>query len=272
MIDLGSITIASGVNTTFTVPSDGMQGIIIGNLSGLDCSISMIGGGISKTLFPSSVDFFPVKRGFTGVISIVPSSTLSNVPSFSANTLRFNAVGINEDINQNAYPSILPAQSINPTASGHPIFSCTVGFGSTATTEQNLGIFNPSTTGKIYHFHSGRVYTNDTTGPTANLFSYLNKNPNTDGFSSSQSAISHTVVNSNRPISAAICSSSDSNAPVGGNDTPEVMNMAASTVQDFLNFPDEALVYPGNGIAIILVSSVSGKVVRLTMKWSEVPL
>lgn len=272
MINLGSITINSGINTTFTVPSDGMQGIIIGNLSGLTCTISMVGEGISKTLYPSAVDFFPIKKGFTGVISIVPASTLSNVPSFAANTLIFDAVGINEAINQNAYPSILPTQSINPTASGHPIFSCTVGFGSTATVQQNLGVFNPSTTGKIYHFHSGRVYTSDTTGPTANLFSYLNKNPSSDSFSSSQSAISHTIVNSNRPVSAAICTSADSTAPNGGNDTPEVMNMAASTVQDFFNFPDEGLVYPGNGIAIILVSGVSGKVVRMTLKWSEIAL
>ncbi len=272
MINLGSITIASSTNTTFTTPSDGMQGIIIGNLSGLTCTISMVGGGIAKTLYPSNVDFFPIKKGFTGVISIVPVSTLSNVSSFSANTLIFDAVGINEAINVNSYPMILPTQAINPTASGHPIFSCTVGFGSTATVQQNLGIFNPATSGKIYHFHSGRVYTNDSTGPTANLYSYLNKNPNTDSFSTPQSAISHTVINSNRPVSAAICSSADSTAPNGGNDTPEVMNMQASVTQDFLTFPDEELVYPGNGIAIILVSGVSGKVVRQTMKWSEVPL
>lgn len=268
MINLGSLTIASGVNTTFTAPSDGMQGIIIGNLSGLTCTISMIGGGISKTLYPSAVDFFPIKKGFTGVISIVPASTLSNVSSFSANTLIFDAVGINEDINQNAYPSILPAQSINPTASGFPIFSCTVGFGSTATAVQILNIFNPNTSGKLYTFHAVRVFTNDSTNPTANLYSFIGPD---NALGTSQSAICHTVTATNRPTSAASCSSKDG-AGVNVTDDIEVMNMQQGVTQDFLTFPDKVELYPGNNLLIGLTSSVSGKVVRLTIKWSEKPV
>ena len=268
MINLGSITIASGANTTFTTPSDGMQGIIIGNLSGLTCTISMVGGGTTKTLYPSTTDFFPIKKGFTGVISIVPVSTLSNVSSFSANTLIFDAVGINESINVSAYPMILPTQAINPTASGFPLFSCTVGFGSTATVNQGLNIFNPNTSGKLYTFHAARVFTNDSTNPTANLYSFIGAN---NALGTPQSTACHTITATNRPTSVAVCSSEDGSA---GNTTDdiEVMNMQAGVTQDFLTFPDKIELYPGNNLLLFLSSGVSGKVVRMTAKWLEKPL
>ncbi len=265
MINLGSITIASGTKTTFTTPSDGMQGIIIGNLSGLTCTISMVGSGTTKTLYPSTTDFFPVKKGFTGVISIVPVSTLSNVSSFSANTLIFDAVGINEAINVNAYPMILPVQAINPTASGKDLFGVTYFIGSTVSNDTVLNIFNPLNSGVNFKFYSVRTSTNNTGFPSSNLVYVKGVNNNLAG--GSLTPLNHSVGGA---ASKALVTYSDNNAAgLSYTNTLEIATLASDIVFDFLIFPDEIIMPPGYNLFVDISAGAATKQNTHTFKWSE---
>lgn len=102
---LGVLTIASGVKNQFQgAPSQGARAILIGNESGLTCTITMQGGGVQKTLYPSTVDWFAVNQGFTGTIEVVPTAILTNAASFPASELLFDAVGPSDPEQSSQYP------------------------------------------------------------------------------------------------------------------------------------------------------------------------
>jgi hypothetical protein len=101
---LGTLTIASGVKTTFSAPNNGVKAILIGNESGLTCTITMEGGGVQKTLYPGILDWFAVRRGFTGNVLVNPTSVLNNVSTWPASSLLFDAIGINDDENAGMFP------------------------------------------------------------------------------------------------------------------------------------------------------------------------
>jgi hypothetical protein len=101
---LGSQVIASGSDSTFSVPSDGIKAILIGNESGLTCTITMESGGVSKTLYPSTLDWFQVNKGFNGTIRIHPYTILSNVATFPASSLIFDAISVSDPEQASMYP------------------------------------------------------------------------------------------------------------------------------------------------------------------------
>ena len=101
---LGSQVIASGSDSTFSVPSDGIKAILIGNESGLTCTVTMESGGVSKTLYPSTLDWFQVNRGFNGTIRIHPYTILSNVATFPASSLIFDAISVSDPEQASMYP------------------------------------------------------------------------------------------------------------------------------------------------------------------------
>jgi hypothetical protein len=101
---LGSLCITSGSDETFPAPSDGHKAILIGNESGLTVTITMESGGVSKTLYPGVLDWFAIKKGFTGNIKIHPITILNNVSSWPASSLVFDAIGLQDPEDASMYP------------------------------------------------------------------------------------------------------------------------------------------------------------------------
>lgn len=110
---LGTLTITGGAKTTFEAPIEGVQAVLIGCESGLTCTVTMESGGVQKTLYPGTVDWFAVRKGFTGNILISPVAILNNVATFPASTLIFDAIGLNDSEQASMYPLALPARNTN---------------------------------------------------------------------------------------------------------------------------------------------------------------
>jgi hypothetical protein len=101
---LGTLVIASGTRATFSAPNNGVKSILIGNESGLTVTITMESGGVQKTLYPSTVDWFTVKPGFSGNIIVTPQTILNNASTFPASSLIFDAIGLNDSEEAFMYP------------------------------------------------------------------------------------------------------------------------------------------------------------------------
>jgi hypothetical protein len=127
--NVGSLTIAAGVPDTFKAPSDGMKAIIIGNESGLTVTVTMESGHVQKTLYPGILDWFAVRKGFTGNIKVSPEAMLSNVALWPSSFLIFDAIGIHDPEEAAMYPISLP-RTIN---TGNTVATT----GGTATAIQN---------------------------------------------------------------------------------------------------------------------------------------
>lgn len=104
---LGTLTIAAGVKDVFEAPQDGARGVLIGNESGLTCTITMEGAGVQKTLYPSTVDWFDIRPGFTGTIRIAPAAILSSASSYPSSELLFDAIGPRDPEQASQYPLAL---------------------------------------------------------------------------------------------------------------------------------------------------------------------
>lgn len=100
----GTMAITANNKTTFEVPNRGIKAVLIGNESGLTVTITMESGGVQKTLYPSSVDWFQINDGFTGNILINPTVILNNVATFPSSSLIFDAIGLNDPEDASQYP------------------------------------------------------------------------------------------------------------------------------------------------------------------------
>src|SRR5258708_31974668 len=169
-IPLGTATLTVNVPGTFRdAPAMGIAGLLIGNESPYTVAVQLQGTARGGTLYPETVGYFPVDRGFTGVVSYSPTGVLTNPLSYTAATLDFQAVGINEPFNQSQYPMALTRAAVSATATGDPIFSVTALFGATGTAQQQLNVFNPANSGVVMTFHAAKVYSTDTGLPIAEL-------------------------------------------------------------------------------------------------------
>src|SRR6266567_3690372 len=166
---LGEKTITPNVSGSFSGPSTGIKGLLIGNESPYTVDVKLDGQGTGKTLYPETVDFFAAGPQFNGVVIFKTRALLLNPTSYTASFLSFEAVGRHESLDLGAYPMALTRQAVSSTASGKPLYTATVGFGNTASLKQILNIFNPANSGVTYTFHSARCFTNDATIPTVNL-------------------------------------------------------------------------------------------------------
>lgn len=101
---LGPLVIAANAATSFQTPNDGVKAILIGNESGLTVTITMESGGVQKTLYPSTLDWFQVNKGFTGNIKITPTVILNNISTFPSSSLIFDAIGLNDPEDASMYP------------------------------------------------------------------------------------------------------------------------------------------------------------------------
>lgn len=111
--NLGTFPISANNNTLFEAPSKGIQAVLIGNESGLTVVITMENGGVAKTLYPGTVDWFQVNEGFTGNVKIAPIALLSNVATYPSSFLGFDAIGIRDPEQASMYPLALPSRNTN---------------------------------------------------------------------------------------------------------------------------------------------------------------
>src|SRR5229473_3731643 len=105
---LGIQAVVANTPASFRTSSQGYSGLLIGNESGLTVIITLDGTGHSKSLYPGVVDYFPLTSGYTGTVIIGSTAQLNNVASWPSSFIQFDAVGIHEHINLNAYPLTLP--------------------------------------------------------------------------------------------------------------------------------------------------------------------
>ena len=256
--------VAAGQPIPYRIPVYNIKALVIGNESGYTCTVTLLGGDVSKTLYPSTVDWFQVTDGFKGDLVVLPTTLLTNLSSYTGASVIVDAIGLNDPEEASMYPMALPRQAVSATASGKPIFAATVGFGSTATKYQTLNIFNPPGSGVTYTFYAARCFTNDSTQPAVNLILLNGADLN---LGTAVPAVSHAG-SASPPVSTAHCTAEDLVVGHGGT-IIEVMDMAANATQDFLDFPDSVTLQPGNNLFITLTSGTAAHVVRLTMKWSE---
>ncbi|MDE2588110.1 MAG: hypothetical protein KGL95_00365, partial [Patescibacteria group bacterium] len=265
-MDLGSQPVVQNVPGYFTSPNYGLKGLIIANLSPF--VLQVFTGLNVKRLYPNTLDWFAISKGFNGTITWKPQTVVSNPSSYTASTISFTAVGILENIDTSVYPMALTLPAVNPTASGDPIFSATIGFGSTLQFQQILNIFDPINSGATCTFHSARVFTSDTTlGDNALLLMQSGPDPN------------YTIPvpiqnNSGQPGINSVCHASAADtASLAPFNIPssevEVFNTTQNQTLEFLSFPDNKILLPGNNLAIAMVDGGATKVTRLTTKWTE---
>lgn len=219
-------------------------------------------GGLNVLLGEFRIKDIPVPDFFQQTLIITPSVNITSVGHGQSNQLTVEGFYLNEI--DSPLDVTIPQQAVTTTATGKPIYSATVGFGSTVGLTQQLNIFNPPNSGVVATFHAARVFTNDATTPTAHLSTQAGADKN---LALAVPAVSHTGT-AVQPISVMHCTALDQTAGTGGVD-PEVMNMQQNVTQDFLSFPDIVLLYPGNNLFSVLQAGATGKVVRLTIKWTE---
>lgn len=262
---LGSATVTSSPGSKGGLPNSGIQGLVIGNQSGFALTTTLEGSGISKTLYPGTADFFPYFYGFSGTVFWVPiaSTNVRNIPGAS---ITFDAVGKAENFNASAYPmSIAVVQAVSSTATGQPIFTASVGFGSTASNEQVLNVFNPANSGTTCTFHSAKVFTSDATaGDNAIILTVTGADLN---YGTAVPINSHSGI-ANPPVSVCHATAQDIGSATGAS-ILETQDTEQNRTIEFLAFPDNFILFPGNNFSLIMVDSTAGKVCRLTLKWTE---
>lgn len=223
-------------------------------------------GGMGKTDMPEMyLEDFLVTDQFNGRLTITPSIDLSNTSQAITNTVAVDTFVRGELSAPKAQP--LTQQAVNVTASGKPLFTATVGFGSTVNIGQQLNIFNPPGSGVIATFHSAKAFSNSSSVPTSNLLFLVGADNN---LANPVAAVAHDA-SAKPPVSVMHCTSNDTNVSVGGT-IIEVIDMQQNVTQDMLVFPDNYTLEPGANLTIQMSDAAGGHVVRLTLKWSEAQL
>lgn len=270
---LGAKNIVANTNQIFSTPYTGLKGILLDNASPYTLSVQMEGSAISKTLQPDSKDFFEVQSGYNGNIMFSSVVNITNASSYPNYILTVEAVGLNESIDVTQYPVSHPRPAVTATASGQPIFAATFGFGNTASQTQVLNVYNPANSGVNYEFHSARVFSS---GNQLGMDTLLQFNSGADNNFITPVPISSHLCTVNPPVSTAHATAIDTlNADIATFNEIEVLDNQQNETLDFLLFPDKVTLSPGNNLMIQYGANTIvnvGTVVRLTMKWTEVPL
>lgn len=104
----GKIPLVSGQQIIEDVGGTGLSGIVIGNESGLTCTVTLQGANVKKTLYPGTVDKFEVPKGrsWTGNMQIDPTADLNNIISWPSSHIYVDTYGVNEPIT-GQYPFVL---------------------------------------------------------------------------------------------------------------------------------------------------------------------
>lgn len=267
MNNFGALPLAVGTPANYNTGTN-WEYLQISNESGYQLDLNFSGIG-SRGFNPWQRDDVAIPKGYTGSLLI----TASNPSNIDPTTFLSSYVQVNGYIpGELAQPMSVALTRIGSISSlinsGNPLFSVSVGFGSTAFAEQQLNIFNPVNSRKIYTFYSCRAFTNSIdAGTYADLIIQLGADLN---LAQATNPRSHSGTEF-PPVSTAHCTYDDILPVLEQGYGVEVFNNQASVTEDFLSFPDMVTLAPGNNLRIDLIDSINagGHVVRLTMKWSE---
>lgn len=93
----GTFPITANVRTTVQqVGPSGLSGVLLGNESPYHTIVTLDGTGLSRTLYPGTVDFFEITHGFNGNIFLDPSALLNNTASWPSEFVQVDTLGSNE--------------------------------------------------------------------------------------------------------------------------------------------------------------------------------
>lgn len=94
----GKIPISAGIPVIENVGGSGLSGILIGNESGLTCTVEMQGANVKRSLYAGTVDFFPIAKGinWNGNLVITPSADLNNISYWPSSFVQIDTFGLNE--------------------------------------------------------------------------------------------------------------------------------------------------------------------------------
>ena len=265
-------TAAGSVNataTTFNLNASGNVRMAVWNASSSDLQLTWGSGNGQQDIVPAwQARLFCLVIGNSNIGWSV-DSTLSTTGTPPSSLVKVYTYAPSEQVTD-AFPVAIQHQVIvngGPITTAGNVFGVTIGWGSTTDARQKLNVFNPPTSGVDMIFHSARVYDSNTNNPTANLCLISGADLN---LANAATIFSHTG-SANPPVSVGHATWEDTGiASIPGN-ILEVLDIPANTQEDFLLFPDTVTLAPGNNLLIDLAQSGTGLVVRLTMKWSELP-
>lgn len=101
----GTIDISDLLPHIIDVGPFGNSGLVVGNESGYTVIVTMIGSSTSRSLYPGTVDWFPIPdRGFNGLVQFQAQALLNNVTAWPGNYIQIDVFGLNEAPNNSAYP------------------------------------------------------------------------------------------------------------------------------------------------------------------------
>ena len=93
----GTFPITANVRTVVnSVGPSGLSGVLLGNESPYHTIVTLDGTGLSRTLYPGTVDFFEITKGFNGNIFLDPSALLNNTASWPSEFIQVDTLGSNE--------------------------------------------------------------------------------------------------------------------------------------------------------------------------------
>lgn len=93
----GTFPITANVRTIVnSVGPSGLSGVLLGNESPYHVIVTLDGTGLSRTLYPGTVDFFEITKGFNGNIFLDPSALLNNTASWPSEFVQVDTLGSNE--------------------------------------------------------------------------------------------------------------------------------------------------------------------------------
>ena len=96
--------VSAGQPLTYRVPVYNIKALVIGNESGYTCTVTLVGGDVQKTLYPSTVDWYQVTDGFKGDVIVLPTPLLNNLSSFPATSIIIDAIHLNDPEEASMYP------------------------------------------------------------------------------------------------------------------------------------------------------------------------
>lgn len=274
MQNLGQLPITAGINGRFLAPTTGLQALIIGNESGLSVVVTLEGTGTSKSLYPGTVDVFPIKGGFTGNVLVTPTIQITTAILYPGSFLSFDAIGLNESLNYGAYPIALPRPMTSGTqsgAKGYSTFAQLTG-GAGATGPQGLNLFNPKGSGVVGKIYSMQLLASDTpTNPSVESGSIYTRTDGIDNgtdttggaFWTAQGTFTHNIGGTPSVMSANILL----NSPVPPKNVVQQGFYVKTALYDFLGPPDTIYLNPGQNILFVLTSAIYDQM--FVLKWME---
>ena len=107
----GFVDLSSGTNQSANnLNTQGVQAYVIGNESPYTLVASAKGTGVSKSIYPGTVDYIDILAGFSGSIDFAVTAKLSGTATWPSFFLQLDAVGVQDNLNRGAYPVPLPRQ------------------------------------------------------------------------------------------------------------------------------------------------------------------